>query len=385
MSHGMVADCATAMLGGKDVVCSYDPTKPNQIHAKLVTGNCRKSCDLCDDRDVSQVHPRLDFIGTKFNNTFTIDSVPSVGQTTEQMFMLTDIGQLIALKTHAIEEHPWLVENIAYREVLNVKDTVRGQIQYTSVEEADTFHYHNEHELLYAPLPFEIQESYRKALLANETGSDVTGLFETDVTTKAAHSTDLMESASTAAMRTLSDDEVEATADAEDDAATTDDDFIPMGSNGWLDKEVASLGIKHLDTLPVAETQLARPKGTGCHCNGKQAAVDERLTKYGVSKMGGYCGEPLKDDPPGKSWCYVDEECSGHEPSVFDLDLLWAWCKPSLAPVELNIRPVRGDAGIDGQLSVQIWGQDGLHSKMVDVDMSVFDKVGAHPSATPTH
>jgi len=58
-SLGMIADCSTAMLGGKTTVCNYEPTKPNQEHAKLVTGHCQKSCGLCEAVQVKE--SKVDF------------------------------------------------------------------------------------------------------------------------------------------------------------------------------------------------------------------------------------------------------------------------------------------------------------------------------------
>jgi len=296
--------------------------------------------------DATEQKPRVDFIGTKDNNTFNLDSIPLKGQEDEKMFMLTDIGQLLGVLFTAEDGKPWLVKDIAYREVKTQKDPNRKQD--TTAGQSDLYHYHDEHEMLYAPLPEVIQKEEKNK-------DDALDLTLTDE--------DFIETASGIG----SVDEAAAHEGGDDDNAG----FIRLGSEGWLVENLKDTPKDGFGHYPAEKQQLARPEGTNCHCTGEEVEVPEKETKYGETKIGGYCGYHFATD--NKAWCHVEATCSGRKLSSVKESLLWFYCTPPLVPAEITIRPSSNNLP-EGQLSISVWGMDGKGSLMQDIDMSLFKK-----------
>jgi hypothetical protein len=112
------------------------------------------------EKHANNQHPRITFIGTLCNNTFVIPTTPEPGTTYVHEFLLTDIGKFIGILLKSSSDDPWLVEHLAYREVLQKEDENKED---QSEKLDDEYHYLSLNDELNAREPYIIQEDVAKA------------------------------------------------------------------------------------------------------------------------------------------------------------------------------------------------------------------------------
>lgn len=105
-------------------------------------------------------HPRITWIGTKCNNTFVIEKTPEPGETNVEQFFLTDIGKFIGVLLKSSSDDPWLVDHLAYKEILEPDDE---DLEHTSLTLDDEYHYLSLNDELNAKQPYIIQEAVAAA------------------------------------------------------------------------------------------------------------------------------------------------------------------------------------------------------------------------------
>jgi hypothetical protein len=147
--------------------------------------------------------------------------------------------------------------------------------------------------------------------------------------------------------------------------------WIKLGDEEWISKHPRKVRETQLTrrqkAFPIEATQLARPIGTDCHCNGKSVRMDPKKTRFLVSKIGGYCAKHLQGDE--KPWCFVDSECSGRKLSNL-APKLWAPChaKYTKVPTKVSFKLPKS-SGTNGRLSLKILGENGQKSRWFPVSM----------------